>query len=117
MELHKSFFFSYKLVFCYQVAEKDEAASMKDWILRYAEQSSEEEEEEEEGEKRTLNPELEEKFDPVREKKQYKLYIIFARYKIKCVYFKAGVCSKLWKQVCNYSVWMNQMDVICSCEE
>ncbi|TWW66437.1 ATP-dependent RNA helicase dhx29 [Takifugu flavidus] len=46
-----------------KVAEKDEAASMKDWILRYAEQSSEEEEEEE-GEKRTLNPELEEKFDP-----------------------------------------------------
>lgn len=71
MELHKSFFFllncNYKLVFCNQVAEKDEAASMKDWILRYAEQSSEEEEEEE-GEKRTLNPELEEKFDPVREK-------------------------------------------------
>lgn len=71
MELHKSFSLNcnYKLVFCYQVAEKDEAASMKDWILRYAEQSSEEEEEEEEeGEKRTPNPELEEKFDPVREK-------------------------------------------------
>lgn len=42
---------------------------MKDWILRYAEQSSddEEEEEEEEGGKKTQNPELEEKFDPVRE--------------------------------------------------
>lgn len=78
-------------MFCYQVAEKDEAASMKDWILRYAEQSSEEEEEEE-GEKRTLNPELEEKFDPVREEKQYTLYTICAKYKIKCVYFEAGVC-------------------------
>ncbi|XP_037609310.1 ATP-dependent RNA helicase DHX29 [Sebastes umbrosus] len=44
---------------------KDEAASMKDWILRYAEQSSdEEEEEEEEGRKKIHNPELEEKFDP-----------------------------------------------------
>uniref|UniRef100_A0A4W6C8C3 ATP-dependent RNA helicase DHX29 n=1 Tax=Lates calcarifer TaxID=8187 RepID=A0A4W6C8C3_LATCA len=44
---------------------KDEAASMKDWILRYAEQSSDEEEEEEEGGKKTAhNPELEEKFDP-----------------------------------------------------
>ncbi|GLD55483.1 ATP-dependent RNA helicase DHX29 [Lates japonicus] len=38
---------------------------MKDWILRYAEQSSDEEEEEEEGGKKTAhNPELEEKFDP-----------------------------------------------------
>lgn len=57
-------------MFCSQVAERDEAASMKDWILRYAEQSSDddEEEEEEEGEKRRPNPELEEKFDPVREK-------------------------------------------------
>lgn len=42
---------------------------MKAWILRYAQQSSDEEEEEEEGEKRALNPELEEKFDPVRERK------------------------------------------------
>lgn len=39
---------------------------MKDWILRYAEQSSdEEEEEEEEGGRKKRNPELEEKFDPV----------------------------------------------------
>uniref|UniRef100_A0A671V640 ATP-dependent RNA helicase DHX29 n=1 Tax=Sparus aurata TaxID=8175 RepID=A0A671V640_SPAAU len=39
---------------------------MKDWILRYAEQSSEDEEEEEEEErgKKTHNPELDEKFDP-----------------------------------------------------
>ncbi|KAM4527774.1 ATP-dependent RNA helicase DHX29 [Odontesthes bonariensis] len=50
-----------------KVTEKDEAASMKDWILRYAEQSSEdeeEEEEEEEGGKKTRNAELDEKFDP-----------------------------------------------------
>ncbi|XP_043999980.1 ATP-dependent RNA helicase DHX29 isoform X1 [Gambusia affinis] len=48
-----------------RVSEKDEAASMKDWILRYAEQSSDEEEkEEEEGDKRRRNPELDEKFDP-----------------------------------------------------
>ncbi|KAM4720248.1 ATP-dependent RNA helicase dhx29 [Anableps anableps] len=47
-----------------RVSEKDEAASMKDWILRYAEQSSDEEEEAEEGDKRTRNPELDEKFDP-----------------------------------------------------
>uniref|UniRef100_A0A4W6C8K8 ATP-dependent RNA helicase DHX29 n=1 Tax=Lates calcarifer TaxID=8187 RepID=A0A4W6C8K8_LATCA len=48
-----------------KATEKDEAASMKDWILRYAEQSSDEEEEEEEGGKKTAhNPELEEKFDP-----------------------------------------------------
>uniref|UniRef100_A0A3Q3FY04 RNA helicase n=1 Tax=Labrus bergylta TaxID=56723 RepID=A0A3Q3FY04_9LABR len=33
-----------------ETTEKDEAASMKDWILRYAEQSSDEEEEEEEEE-------------------------------------------------------------------
>uniref|UniRef100_A0A096LXC9 ATP-dependent RNA helicase DHX29 n=1 Tax=Poecilia formosa TaxID=48698 RepID=A0A096LXC9_POEFO len=46
------------------VSEKDEAASMKDWILRYAEQSSDDEEEEDEGDKRTRNPELDEKFDP-----------------------------------------------------
>lgn len=39
---------------------------MKDWILRYAEQSSDDEEEdsEEEGRKKH-NPELDEKFDPV----------------------------------------------------
>uniref|UniRef100_A0A3Q0S3G8 RNA helicase n=1 Tax=Amphilophus citrinellus TaxID=61819 RepID=A0A3Q0S3G8_AMPCI len=47
-----------------KATEKDEAASMKDWILRYAEQSSEEEEEESEGGEKTCNPELEEKFDP-----------------------------------------------------
>ncbi|XP_076014539.1 ATP-dependent RNA helicase dhx29 [Genypterus blacodes] len=47
-----------------KVTEEDEAASMKDWILRYAEQSSDEEEEEEEGEKSVSNPELEERFDP-----------------------------------------------------
>uniref|UniRef100_A0A673C9W9 ATP-dependent RNA helicase DHX29 n=1 Tax=Sphaeramia orbicularis TaxID=375764 RepID=A0A673C9W9_9TELE len=47
--------------------EQDEAASVKNWILRYAEQSSDEDDEEEEyeGEKKTVhNPELEEKFDP-----------------------------------------------------
>lgn len=55
---------------CCQVTEKDEAASMKAWILKYAQQSSEdEEEEEEEGEKKAPNPELKEKFDPVRERK------------------------------------------------
>ncbi|XP_061603869.1 ATP-dependent RNA helicase DHX29 [Phyllopteryx taeniolatus] len=45
---------------------KDDDARMKDWILRYAEQSSgEEEEAEEEGKKTSQrNPELEEKFDP-----------------------------------------------------
>lgn len=49
-----------------QATEKEEAASMKDWILRYAEQSSDEEEEEEEEDgKKKHNPELEEKFDPV----------------------------------------------------
>ncbi|XP_068429476.1 ATP-dependent RNA helicase DHX29 [Clinocottus analis] len=47
-----------------QATEKDEAASMKDWILRYAEQSSDEEEEEEKGGTKTRNPELDEKFDP-----------------------------------------------------
>uniref|UniRef100_A0A667Z412 ATP-dependent RNA helicase DHX29 n=1 Tax=Myripristis murdjan TaxID=586833 RepID=A0A667Z412_9TELE len=51
-----------------QVAKKDEAASMKDWILRYAEQASEEEEDEEDeeegGKKTGYNPELDEKFDP-----------------------------------------------------
>ncbi|XP_054612311.1 ATP-dependent RNA helicase DHX29 [Dunckerocampus dactyliophorus] len=45
---------------------KDEDARMKDWILRYAEQSSEEEEDEEDegGKMSRRNPELEEKFDP-----------------------------------------------------
>lgn len=49
-----------------KATEKDEAASMKDWILRYAEQSSSEEEEEEDetGNKSARNPELDEKFDP-----------------------------------------------------
>ncbi|XP_024155668.1 ATP-dependent RNA helicase DHX29 isoform X2 [Oryzias melastigma] len=49
----------------HKATEKDEAATVKDWILRYAEQSSEDEEEEEEdGAKKSVNPELEEKFDP-----------------------------------------------------
>lgn len=44
---------------------------MKDWILRYAEQSSDEEEEEEEGGKKTArNPELDIKFDPVSKVKE-----------------------------------------------
>ncbi|XP_023264416.1 ATP-dependent RNA helicase DHX29 [Seriola lalandi dorsalis] len=49
-----------------KATEKDEAASMKDWILRYAEQSSDEEEEEDDegGKKTARNPELDEKFDP-----------------------------------------------------
>ncbi|XP_042364851.1 ATP-dependent RNA helicase DHX29 [Plectropomus leopardus] len=49
-----------------KAAEKDEAASMKDWILRYAEQSSDEDEEEEVEDKgkKTHNPELDQKFDP-----------------------------------------------------
>ncbi|TMS08106.1 ATP-dependent RNA helicase DHX29 [Larimichthys crocea] len=51
-----------------KATEKDEAATMKDWILRYAEQSSddddEEEEEDEGGKKTTHNPELDIKFDP-----------------------------------------------------
>ncbi|XP_034047813.1 ATP-dependent RNA helicase DHX29 [Thalassophryne amazonica] len=47
-----------------KMKEKDEAASMKDWILRYAEQSSEEEEEEEVSDKTLRNQEQEEKFDP-----------------------------------------------------
>lgn len=45
----------------------DEAATVKDWILRYAEQSSDDEEEEEDdkvGEGKLHNPELDEKFDP-----------------------------------------------------
>lgn len=46
---------------------------MKDWILRYAEQSSDEEEEEEEVERRKKhNPELDEKFDPVS---KYSIYV------------------------------------------
>lgn len=52
---------------------KDEAATVKDWILRYAEQSSEEEEEEEQkedegkggGNKIANSIESEGKFDPV----------------------------------------------------
>lgn len=49
-----------------QATVTDEASSMKDWILRYAEQSSDdEEEEEEEAPKSVRNPELDEKFDPV----------------------------------------------------
>ncbi|KAJ7986937.1 hypothetical protein DPEC_G00333560 [Dallia pectoralis] len=45
---------------------KDECGSMKEWILRYAEQSSEEssEEEDDQSGKRPRNPELDEKFDP-----------------------------------------------------
>ncbi|XP_061887217.1 ATP-dependent RNA helicase DHX29 [Entelurus aequoreus] len=47
-------------------AVQDDDARMKDWILRYAEQSSEEEEEEEDDRGKMLrhNPELDEKFDP-----------------------------------------------------
>ncbi|KAG8010799.1 ATP-dependent RNA helicase dhx29, partial [Nibea albiflora] len=53
------------VVFC-QATEKDEAATMKDWILRYAEQSSDDDDEEEDegGKKSAHNPELDEKFDP-----------------------------------------------------
>ncbi|CAL8278960.1 unnamed protein product [Merluccius merluccius] len=50
-----------------KVPVKDEEASMKDWILRYAEQSSEEEDEEEEkggGDKIANSIEQEGKFDP-----------------------------------------------------
>ncbi|CAL8322444.1 unnamed protein product [Lota lota] len=50
-----------------KVPVKDEAASMKDWILRYAEQSSEDEEEEEEkggGNNLANSIEQEGKFDP-----------------------------------------------------
>ncbi|XP_030623769.1 ATP-dependent RNA helicase DHX29 [Chanos chanos] len=44
---------------------KDEDASMKEWILRYAEQSSEDSSEEEDKKGTGVyNPELEEKFDP-----------------------------------------------------
>lgn len=57
------------MLFC-QATEKDEAATMKDWILRYAEQSSDDDDEEEEdegGKKTAHNPELDIKFDPVSE--------------------------------------------------
>ncbi|XP_044030084.1 ATP-dependent RNA helicase DHX29 [Siniperca chuatsi] len=49
-----------------KATEKDEAMSMKDWILRYAEQSSDDDDEEEEegGKKTARNPELDVKFDP-----------------------------------------------------
>ena len=52
---------------------------MKDWILRYAEQSSDddEEEDEEEGGKKIHNPELDEKFDPVSDLKQLKAEVSF----------------------------------------
>lgn len=63
-----------------QATEKDEAASMKDWILRYAEQSSDDDEEEEEGGKKTHNPELEEKFDPVRSHKNWHLFVFIHVY-------------------------------------
>ncbi|CAL1567666.1 unnamed protein product [Knipowitschia caucasica] len=45
---------------------EDEAATVKNWILRYAEQSSDEDdcEEEEAATKTSHNPELDEKFDP-----------------------------------------------------
>ncbi|XP_048115602.1 ATP-dependent RNA helicase DHX29 [Alosa alosa] len=43
---------------------KDSKADLKEWILRYAEQSSEESEEEEEAGGPVRNPELDEKFDP-----------------------------------------------------
>lgn len=46
--------------------DEDEAATVKNWILRYAEQSSDEDEAEadEVGEKKSHNPEMDEKFDP-----------------------------------------------------
>ena len=47
---------------------KDEGASMKDWILRYAEQSSDEDNDLEENtgtKAASHNPDLDEKFDPV----------------------------------------------------
>ncbi|XP_063066224.1 ATP-dependent RNA helicase DHX29 [Engraulis encrasicolus] len=49
-----------------KVVVKDGKADLKDWILRYAEQSSEESEEEEDEKKDgpKYNPELNEKFDP-----------------------------------------------------
>ncbi|XP_055087417.1 ATP-dependent RNA helicase DHX29 [Periophthalmus magnuspinnatus] len=46
---------------------EDEAAAVKNWILRYADQSSDDDDEEEEeanGDKSSRNPELDEKFDP-----------------------------------------------------
>lgn len=43
---------------------EDEAAAVKNWILKYAEQSSDEDEEDEDEEKLAHNPELNEKFDP-----------------------------------------------------
>lgn len=49
---------------------------MKNWILRYAEQSSEEEEDEEGGKTTARNPELDEKFDPVNEIKA-EIYTFF----------------------------------------
>lgn len=60
---------------------------MKDWILRYAEQSSdEEEEEEEEGGKKAHNPELDEKFDPVMEI----ILIRFVKVKIRSTLYVCG---------------------------
>ncbi|XP_031433314.1 ATP-dependent RNA helicase DHX29 [Clupea harengus] len=47
-----------------KVSAKDSEANLKEWILRYAEQSSEESEEEEETGGPAHNPELDEKFDP-----------------------------------------------------
>ncbi|KAJ0013005.1 hypothetical protein NQD34_017339 [Periophthalmus magnuspinnatus] len=48
-------------------AKVEDEAAVKNWILRYADQSSDdddEEEEEENGDKSSRNPELDEKFDP-----------------------------------------------------
>uniref|UniRef100_A0A8C7CDT4 ATP-dependent RNA helicase DHX29 n=1 Tax=Oncorhynchus kisutch TaxID=8019 RepID=A0A8C7CDT4_ONCKI len=55
---------TYTLIF--KLSSMNDQSSVKEWILRYAEQSSEEssEEEEEQSGKKTRNPELDEKFDP-----------------------------------------------------
>ncbi|MBN3325252.1 DHX29 helicase, partial [Atractosteus spatula] len=47
-----------------QTHVKEESVTMKEWILRYAEQSSEDDDEKEECGKSAKNPEEEEKFDP-----------------------------------------------------
>lgn len=70
---------------------------MKDWILRYAEQSSDEEEEEEEEEgKKKHNPELEEKFDPVSDFFFNMLIHFFARcYQIHINIFTVSSAEKV----------------------
>lgn len=50
----------------WQTSVKDNGDSMKEWILRYAEQSEDQSSEEDENQDSSVfNPELEEKFDPV----------------------------------------------------